>query len=214
MPCCHADAFAHQMTYSSARRMRQRAERGVHFRDPLLSYHMCSSLLAFWGLSFFCLFLKSLSRSEDFYNHIQTGSFVVNRSLGTSPTSVPLWHLSPGYMQGIMRNISLHLLLLCELQKKSCVQKPKGQKCLEHYHFTTSESTLSTQSYSMLSILTKFSHDITYDWTPPSGGRSISSVCLNSTVPVIYNMNHSSPHKQKPCALFKSQNKQNCFQLK
>lgn len=34
-------------------------------------------------------------------------------------------------MQGIMRNISLHLLHLCDLgENTSCVQKLKGQKCL------------------------------------------------------------------------------------
>lgn len=98
---------------------------------PLWYENLIYDILGFnFSLSIYICWTRASVGLETFLNHTQKGSFAVNRSLGTSLTSVPLWHLSCGYMQGIMRNSSLHLLHLSALQKMSCVQKPKGQKYL------------------------------------------------------------------------------------
>lgn len=74
---------------------------------------------------------KSLSGFKGLSNRIQKRPFVVNRNLGTPLTSVSLWHLSRGCMQGIMRNTSLHLLHLCVSYRRFLThRKLKGQKCL------------------------------------------------------------------------------------
>lgn len=137
--------------YSAGRRKRQRAvqtESTFSFIDPLLPNHTSASLLTFLHFPFSVpdlhILEKVLSRFEGICNHMQMGSFAVNRSLGTSLTSLMLWHLSCDNMQGIMRNIILHLLLLLWVSENVLCAETQRSKVLCIIMFLP-ESPLSLQ---------------------------------------------------------------------
>lgn len=168
---------------SAGRRTRHKQK--ALFIEPLLPYHMSALLLTFCSLPFslpdLLILKKGHSRFEGLYNHVKKGSLLGNRILETSLTSVMPWHLSWGYMQGIIRNnflASITLvwnILACSNSKVRSVSIPVSS----HLSLMIHSQPRRTVTWQNSPIITQC------DGTPPSTMLQICFYCGRSSCALI-----------------------------